>query len=156
MCQHLDLRIPDDLKLDLHQDFWRHRRGCARCDGNHTEASWAWSNTVCPLEHLVKKRYPRVLRRGESDPDESKPRKVASGPPKRGKKTEKTAEEIRAENLAKGKVEVWYQIDDDFDAAGVLGEPRAIWVKDRSAAKYDIVEEVEVMVEELEVCIKMI
>ncbi|EXJ72727.1 uncharacterized protein A1O5_03874 [Cladophialophora psammophila CBS 110553] len=144
MCTHLDTVLPDDLKLSLHQAFWNHRRNCARCSARNSQSSWAYNNTECPLELLVKRpQQPKA--------EDSKPAKVQTGPPRQSIKKEPTDEE----RLAQGLVKVTYEIDDDFDAAGGTGVTRTIWITDFSAEEYDVKEEDDSISEEMVISIKM-
>lgn len=52
---HCEVRLPDHLKYSLHQLFIRHGRLCGRCRANTSEGSTEWENTICPIEHLVKR-----------------------------------------------------------------------------------------------------
>ena len=55
---HLEVRIPDELKYDLHQLFIQHGKKCGRCRGNTTENHPDWAKG-CPIEDLVIRQGPR-------------------------------------------------------------------------------------------------
>ena len=55
---HLEVRIPDELKYDLHQLFIQHGKKCGRCRGNTTENHPEWAKG-CPIEELVNRKGPR-------------------------------------------------------------------------------------------------
>jgi len=113
--------MPDNVqKILLHQDFWRHRRNCVRCSGRVKQSSFAWQNTVCPLEALVKRPAPKKEVKAVT--------KMLTTPKKAVVKKELSEEE----QLAKGLVKVSYEIDDDFDAAEGTGITRIVWIQDFS------------------------
>ena len=63
-AMHLDARLPDALKHDLHQAFWNHRQHCGPCkkaDGNKVTGIDA---ARCILEDRVERRDTRAYRRG--------------------------------------------------------------------------------------------
>lgn len=49
---HLEVRIPDHLKFDLHQLFIKHGKTCPRCRAATGENSQAWAEG-CVIDHLV-------------------------------------------------------------------------------------------------------
>jgi hypothetical protein len=148
MCSHLDTILKDDVqKIELHQDFWRHRRNCVRCSGRVKQNGPIWQNSPCPLEHLVKRPPPpkedvakvtkitkvikpmkgkdgdiRRLLLGSTKPIPDRP--IAKPVVKKGPTEEELA--------AKGLVKVTYEVDDDFDAAGGTGVSRTVWIQDFS------------------------
>ncbi|KIW16202.1 hypothetical protein PV08_06253 [Exophiala spinifera] len=134
MCSHLDTLLPDtDLKLHLHQDFWRHRRNCVRCGGQVKAGGYRWQKANCVLEHLVKRTG--ITIKDISD-DAVEPKKAAT---KKGVSDEA--------QIAKGLVKASYVIDDDFDAVtGGTGAIREVWIPDYSMVdsemqiKEDVVE----------------
>ncbi|EXJ94928.1 hypothetical protein A1O1_00046 [Capronia coronata CBS 617.96] len=129
--------MPDnEEKMLLHQDFWRHRRNCARCSGRVKPSSYAWQNTVCPLEYLVKRNIKDVPADGDATLRRIK---------------EPAAKKVKLEDddgideqqlIAEGKVKVTYEIDDDFDAAaaGKTGLTRTIWIQDYSLMEFKVEE----------------
>ena len=153
MCTHLDKVIPDDLKLWLHQAFWKHRRACARCDGIHSQTSWAWENTVCSLERFISRPEPQSE---EKEAEGSVKKKARSGSPKPAVDKRLSSEEEIAKWIAKGYVLRKYVVDDDFDAAENTGKERLALVPDHSAEEFDVVEEVEIFVEEIPFATKKI
>lgn len=129
MCSHLDSVMPDNVqKILLHQDFWRHRRNCVRCSGRVKQSSFAWQNTVCPLEHLVKRPAPKKDNKAVPKVVPKVVPKAQTTPKKAVVKKEPSDEQ----QLAKGLVKVSYEIDDDFDAAEGTGITRTVWVQDFS------------------------
>ncbi|KAI1611384.1 hypothetical protein EDD36DRAFT_489596 [Exophiala viscosa] len=118
----------NELKVVLHQDFWRHRRSCVRCGGRNEQTSLAWKNAVCPLEHLIKRPAPKKEPKPATLQTATKPKKAVI------KKIPSDEEQ-----MAKGLVKISYEVDDDFDGAGGLtGVMREIWVEDFS--KEELVE----------------
>ncbi|KAL2424547.1 hypothetical protein ABEF95_001040 [Exophiala dermatitidis] len=125
--------MPDtDEKVLLHQDFWRHRRNCVKCSGRVKPTSWAWQNSVCPLEHLVKRDIKVVP---VDSPNGNNPAQQAKPPSPKKIKDEAEAD---ARRIAEGKIKVTYEIDDDFDAAetGRTGLKRTIWIQDFSMVEF--------------------
>lgn len=55
---HLEVRIPDDLKYDLHQLLVKHGKTCPRCRASTGESSAKWEDG-CVIDHLVKRMGPR-------------------------------------------------------------------------------------------------
>ncbi len=51
---HLEVRIPDHLKYELHQLFVLHGKRCPRCRAITGESSEGWAQG-CPIDHLVKR-----------------------------------------------------------------------------------------------------
>ena len=51
---HLEVRIPDELKYDLHQLFISHGKNCPRCIAITGQGSARWEEG-CPIEELVKR-----------------------------------------------------------------------------------------------------
>lgn len=62
---HLEVRIPDELKYDLHQLFIRHGKTCPRCRASTGETSAKWEDG-CVIDHLVKRTGPRKEGGGSS------------------------------------------------------------------------------------------
>jgi hypothetical protein len=162
-------RIPEGVMLSLHQDFWRHRRACARCNSKTGEESFEFQNTTCCLENWIKNRdvVKRATRKspaqqddGDNESDE-KPAKT----PKKSVKKELTLEEAQAkwqknhdEQLEMGKIWRTYAIDDDFDAGGQTGQTRDVYFADHSAKHYDIavtIEEDDSIFEDILVSVKL-
>ncbi|KAK5320788.1 hypothetical protein LTR93_007000 [Exophiala xenobiotica] len=150
MCSHLDSIMPDnEQKLHLHQDFWRHRRTCVRCSGRIKQGGWAWENSSCVLEHLIKR--PVAKKAAADDGKETTVKKPQAAPKKTTPKKEPTEEA----QLAKGLIKMEYMLDDDFDAVeGGTGVMRTVWVKDYSMMDNGIVAKVEVSVECCSGCIE--
>ncbi|KIV81082.1 hypothetical protein PV11_08532 [Exophiala sideris] len=123
----------NELKVLLHQDFWRHRRACVRCGGRNDQSGLAWKNAVCSLEHLVERPAPKK----EPKPDvEAAKKSTRNAKPKKPVIKKLPSDE---EQMAKGLVKISYEVDDDFDGAGGLtGVMREIWVQDYS--KEELVE----------------
>ncbi|KAK7892821.1 hypothetical protein LTR67_007058 [Exophiala xenobiotica] len=142
--------MPDnEQKLHLHQDFWRHRRTCVRCSGRIKQGGWAWENSSCVLEHLIKR--PVAKKAAADDGKETTVKKPQTAPKKTTPKKEPTEEA----QLAKGLIKMEYMLDDDFDAVeGGTGVMRTVWVKDYSMMDNGIVEKVEVTVECCSGCIE--
>jgi endonuclease III len=141
MCSHLDFKIADDgKKLDLHQDFWRHRRTCAKCSGRSLPGSWAYENTVCLLERFITRPPPKRVIGNRSGRLQPRPRVVK-------KKVDEDA--LRAQ----GMIKVTYQVDDDFDAATGALVMRTVWIQDYSMleAEVQMLEEEDEETEEIEV-----
>lgn len=159
ICTHLDALIPDHLKLSLHQAFWRHRRGCARCDGRHSRSSWAWQNADCPLEaaELVTFPKPAVVDELEELEKPEFEETRGSGPPKPKVDKRLRSEETIAETLKQGFVLREYFLDDDFDAGDDHGKkPIKSFVKDYSKVVYDPVEDIMEDFEEIQSMIRTI
>ncbi|KAF7939409.1 uncharacterized protein EAE97_007489 [Botrytis byssoidea] len=55
MFAHLETKIPDHLKFDLHYLMIRHGRFCGRCQANTSSTGKKWKEIDCPLEGLVKR-----------------------------------------------------------------------------------------------------
>lgn len=53
---HLETKIPDNLKFDLHYLMIRHGRFCRRCKANTSSTGKGWEDADCPLEGLVKRK----------------------------------------------------------------------------------------------------
>ncbi|EXJ89116.1 hypothetical protein A1O3_02180 [Capronia epimyces CBS 606.96] len=147
MCTHLDSVMPDnEEKVLIHQDFWRHRRSCARCSGRNKVTSYAWKTTVCPLEHLVKRD---IKDQPVGEDADALPIKEPS------RKRRKIQEANDEERIAANFVKVTYEIDDDFDAAqaGKTGKSRTIWFYDFNKMEFKveeiIVEEDDTIFEEI-------
>ena len=47
--QHMDTKVPNDIKLVLHQLFWHHRKSCRECGGTVEQGR---APRDCPLRHL--------------------------------------------------------------------------------------------------------
>jgi len=139
ICSHLDSVIVDDRqKVDLHQDFWRHRRACDKCNGRSQPGSWNYKEIVCPLEHLITRPPPKKLRAGRSS--EADPQRRRDPPVKKDKKVDEDAQR------AQGKIEVTYQVDDDFDALTSTVTMRTTWINDYSMLEADV----QMMIEDIE------
>ncbi|ETI27939.1 hypothetical protein G647_00388 [Cladophialophora carrionii CBS 160.54] len=163
MCSHLNTLIPASIATDLHQDFWRHRRGCARCDGKHTPNSHEYQTAKCCLEHLIKNRDVLYKPRKGAKAVDDKPGKSA-----RPKKplSEAQRERLRRKRheakLARGYICREYEMDDDFDAGGEkTGQLTHAYFKDHRAKAYDeeavvVMEEDDSIYEQLVVCTKKI
>ncbi|KEF57817.1 uncharacterized protein A1O9_05737 [Exophiala aquamarina CBS 119918] len=138
MCSHLDFMIEDDdKKVDLHQDFWRHRRACDRCGGRSLPGSWNYENAICPLEHLITRPVPR---RSLERPSKGSPQRPRTP----------TVKKVDEDALrGQGMIEVTYLVDDDFDALTSAIVMRTAWIDDYSMLEADVqmmgeeVEEVE-------------
>ncbi|KAK5048055.1 hypothetical protein LTR84_006245 [Exophiala bonariae] len=177
MCSHLDAKINDDIKFDLHQDFWRHRRACARC-GRSSPGSWAYENSTCPLELLITRPKPKEVATGKEksvgnakDSSEVEvsnirtsgkakasnrakvPTKKQPRPPVIKKVDENVLKARENALIAQGKIKVTYRVDDDFDAASNVFTIRSVWIEDYSMVEADVqlVPEDEGPVEELEI-----
>lgn len=138
MCSHLDSVIVDDRqKVDLHQDFWRHRRACDKCNGKSQPGSWNYKNIICPLEHLITRPPPRRSFDHPSGREPQRPR------PRTVKKVDEDA--LRAQ----GMIEVTYQVDDDFDALTSAITMRTAWIHDHSMLEADV-QMMEEGIEEIE------
>lgn len=59
---HLEVRCPDRLKYGLHQLFVRHGKTCHRCNDKSFQATKAWDETQCPLEHLMNRFTKRAAK----------------------------------------------------------------------------------------------
>ena len=86
---HLEVRIPDELKFDLHQLFIKHGKTCPRCRASTGESSAKWGNG-CVIDHLVKRTGPR--KEGVS------PTKKGAKPSSTGKKSKKRAKDSEDED----------------------------------------------------------
>lgn len=71
---HLEVRIPDELKYDLHQLFITHGKNCPRCRASTGETSAKWEQG-CVIDHLVKRTGPRKAG-GSSPAKKSTPKAV--------------------------------------------------------------------------------
>ena len=78
---HLEVRIPDELKYDLHQLLINHGKKCPRCRASTGESSAKWEEG-CVIDHLVTRSGPRKM--GGSSPVKK------SSAPKSGKTKTKT------------------------------------------------------------------
>jgi hypothetical protein len=145
-AMHLDARLPDDLKHDIHQAFWNHRQFCIPCrrasgedDGKEAikEKEKAKMTTKCVLEHLVKRRKTTVdiRKRKDSsgteasvDGEEKGDEKAAEAKPVR-KAAKMPFEKLTAEKAAeKGYVLQEMSMSDDFAAGSVNISVRKVWV----------------------------
>ena len=86
---HLEVRIPDELKFDLHQLFIKHGKTCPRCRASTGESSAKWGNG-CVIDHIVKITGPR--KEGVS------PTKKGAKPSSAGKKSKKRAKDSEDED----------------------------------------------------------
>jgi len=136
MAGHLDARMLDgDEKIQLHQDLWRHRRNCVRCSGRAKPHSPAWQNTVCPLEHLVRRHTP-----GGAPVEENSDLLRAEPSPEKGRTTAFKRQPVSSEEDMRpaGLVKVTYKLDDNFDTAGANITERTTWIRDFSNVAFDI------------------
>jgi len=85
---HLEVRIPDELKYDLHQLFLKHGKTCPRCRASTGESSAKWEDG-CVIDHLVKRTGPR--KGGAGSP--SKKQGSKPSPAKKSKKKVKIGNE---------------------------------------------------------------
>ena len=112
---HLDARIPDYLKHAIHQLFWHHGQKCSPCKRKNNEKTEEGDYEVCPLEHLIKKRFKilnKVSARPKRDADGVIIKREKVTTEIVGFKTFKSAEEAAGKGYVEGKLR-W---DDDFGA----------------------------------------
>lgn len=102
---HLEVRIPDELKYDLHQLFIKHGKTCPRCRAATGESSSNWEDG-CVIDHLVKRSGPR--KGGVASP--SKKQSSKSGP---AKKSKKKVEDSGSEDEDAGNMPMLNDSDDD-------------------------------------------
>lgn len=102
---HLEVRIPDNLKYDLHQLFIAHGKKCPRCRGGATANSAGWQKG-CPLDDLVDRT--RLIKGGSPV---KKATKLAGKATKKGKKAAAHDEELDEED----DVEMSDLVDDEDD-----------------------------------------
>ncbi|KIW73610.1 hypothetical protein PV04_01713 [Phialophora macrospora] len=141
MCSHLNSLIPGNVATDLHQDFWRHRRACARCDGKHSKHSHEYQSTKCCLEHLIKDRdVLEKSRKGAKADDDDKPVKT----PRPKKPLTQVQRDLlwlarHEKKLAKGYICRRYDMDDDFDAGKKTGQQKHAYFADHRGKIYDAI-----------------
>lgn len=139
-AMHLDFRIPNEIKYELHQAFWHHGRTCIRCKRGTNPASAGYRETICPIEKFKVKDwdYDRKIEEksatrkreaiggdyvDEMDADDAFGAKQAKTPKKtraRAKKNPKSvkpkkAKEVDEEEMhRKGFVKLEVDISDNF------------------------------------------
>ena len=86
---HLEVRIPNQLKFDLHQLFIKHGKTCPRCRASTGESSAKWGNG-CVIDHLVKRTGPRK--------EGFRPMKKRTKPSSAGRKSKKRAKDSEDED----------------------------------------------------------
>jgi endonuclease III len=88
---HCEVRVPDHLKYSLHQLFIRHGKKCYRCRAVTSAGTQEWDETVCPIEHLVKRLEPK------KQPGYKPPAKAQKGGKGKGKKANEEVEDSDVE-----------------------------------------------------------
>ena len=83
---HLEVRIPDELKYDLHQLFIKHGKTCPRCRASTGESSAKWEDG-CVIDHLVSRSGPR--KEGGSPVKKSPTKKASANTPNKSSKKSK-------------------------------------------------------------------
>lgn len=101
---HLEVRIPDKLKFDLHQLFIKHGKTCPRCRASTGESSARWAEG-CVIDHLVQRSGPR--KGGAGSPVKRQGSKASAS--KKSKKKAKDTDEEDEDN------EMSVPSDDDQD-----------------------------------------
>jgi endonuclease III len=143
-AMHLDARLPDELKHDIHQAFWNHRQFCIPCrrasgedDGKEAikEKDKVKMTAKCVLEHLVRRRKTThdIRKKKDStgtevDGEEKAEDKATEAKPMRKAAKmpfEKMTPEKAAEN---GYVLQEMSMSDDFAAGSVNISVRKLWV----------------------------
>lgn len=148
-CTHLDVMVPDNLKLWLHQAFWRHRRNCARCLGKVSQTSYAWKNCECALEDLITRPEPEV-KEEESDTGKKISKTARPADPKALARAIARKLKDYEKRLAQGEVEREFVLDDDFDGGDTEGRKHIkVLVENHSKEDYDLVEEIDTFTEEI-------
>lgn len=56
-AMHMDFRIPNEIKYELHQAFWHHGRTCFRCKSGTNEKSNGYREAKCPIEKFKVKDW---------------------------------------------------------------------------------------------------
>lgn len=74
-ANHLDVKMPDELKYSLHQLFIRHGQACGRCRAITGESSEGWDEG-CVIDHLVTRTG---VKKGGEDNTSAKKRKASKG-----------------------------------------------------------------------------
>jgi hypothetical protein len=145
MCSHLNSVIPGNVATNLHQDFWRHRRSCARCDGKHSKHSHEYQTTKCCLEHLIKDRDVLTKARKDAKADDDAD---ADDKPVKTPRPKKPLTQVQRDllwlarhekKLEKGYICRRYDMDDDFDAGDKTGLQKHAYFKNNRAAIYDAI-----------------
>lgn len=112
---HCEVRVPDHLKYPLHQLFIRHGKTCGRCRASTSPGSVEWEETVCPIEHLVKRTGKRKMVTVAGKNPKPPIRKGAKG--KKGTKKDNDTEESDAE-----VIEEESELSDDVEGEGEAEE----------------------------------
>lgn len=102
---HLEVRIPDELKYDLHQLFLKHGKTCPRCRASTGESSAKWEDG-CVIDHLVKRTGPR--KGGAGSPSKKQGSKSSLV-----KKSKKKVKDSGDEDEADGDIPMLNDSDDD-------------------------------------------
>jgi endonuclease III len=73
---HCEVRVPNELKYELHQLFIKHGKTCPRCRAATGEGGEGWE-AGCPIDHLVKRTGKRkgALAKGKRAPAKGRGRK---------------------------------------------------------------------------------
>lgn len=104
---HLEVRIPDELKYDLHQLFLKHGKTCPRCRASTGESSADWE-VGCVIDHLVKRTGPR--KGGVGSPSKKQGSKSVSA-----KKSKKKVKDSGSEDEDAGNMPMLNDSNDDDD-----------------------------------------
>ena len=104
---HLEVRIPDELKYDLHQLFLKHGKTCPRCRASTGESSASWEDG-CVIDHLVKRSGPR--KGGVGSPSKKQGSKSVSA-----KKSKKKVKDSGSEDEDAGNLPMLNDSDNDDD-----------------------------------------
>lgn len=104
---HLEVRIPDELKYDLHQLFIKHGKTCPRCRASTGESSANWEDG-CVIDHLVKRTGPR--KGGAGSPSKKQGSKSSLV-----KKSKKKVKDSGDEDEADGDIPMLNDSDDNDD-----------------------------------------
>jgi endonuclease III len=133
VAMHLDARLPDHLKHDLHQAFWNHRQHCGPCKraGAPKEKKGGQQQNEgvdderCVLEEMLQRRpnKPRSPRAKKVVAEEETVVKDVR------KKSRVAYDAMSAEQAAeRGYVEKELAINDDFKAGSVNQKKTKFWV----------------------------
>jgi endonuclease III len=138
-AMHLDARLPDALKHDIHQAFWNHRQFCGPCkrtDGD--EVKEADAQVCCVEEYIVERRRIRKAKLKEKVVESAEERKARIEARKaeralnpKSKPSKFPFDKFKsAEAAAEAGYELRVQtINDDFDQGSRNKSSIEIWVR---------------------------
>jgi endonuclease III len=136
---HIDARLPDEIKLAVHQVFWHHCQQCSRCKRKAARDDIRPNEEACPIEELLQRtggmgsRTPRRVS-DKTSPD-GKEKASKTKPKPKPKPTTKIVMKPfdhfsnEADARAEGFSFDQYPVDDNFDARGANVKWVKRWVK---------------------------